>query len=36
MGRKIKKPEFDLTPAASDYNPIDYLTKPNNQRVINF
>lgn len=35
MGRKLKKLSEDITPAASNYNPIDYLTKPTSQRVIN-
>lgn len=36
MGRKLKDlPEF-ITPAGSDYTPIEYLTKPAPQRVINY
>lgn len=36
MGRKLKKiPDF-VTPAGSNYEPVDLLTKPNPQRVINF
>lgn len=36
MGRKLKEPTQFITPAGSNYEPIDYLTKPNAQRVINY
>jgi hypothetical protein len=36
MGRKLKNlPEY-VTPAGSDYNPSDHLTKSAAQKVINY
>ena len=36
MGRKLKELTEFITPAGSDYNPVDLLTKPTAQRVINY
>lgn len=36
MGHKLKKFTEFVTPAGSNYNPVDHLTKPLAQRVINY
>jgi hypothetical protein len=36
MGRKLKDLTEFVTPAGSNYDPVDLLTKPNPQRVINY